>query len=94
MIAETLVHSSYFSLRGGGRSQVTHNLTVHFVKIINNAGSIIVDLLHGEKKFRLWVGQGKFRFENIDITDINTGGWGVGGGGSFFHFMKIIDNAG
>ena len=53
------------------------------MKIINNAGSIIVDLLHGEKKFRLWVGQRKFRFENIDITDINTGGGGIGIGGGW-----------
>ena len=48
---------------------------------MDNAGSIIVDLLHEEKKFRLWVGQGEFRFEKTLIlqTSIRGGGGGVGG---------------
>ena len=64
---------------------------------MDNAGSIIVDLLHEEKKFRLWVGQGEFRFEKTLILQTSIrggGGWWVVGGGSFFHFLKIIDNAG
>ena len=50
------------------------------MKIIDNAGSIIVDLLHEEKKFRLWVGQGEFRFEKILILQTSIGGGGGGGG--------------
>ena len=49
------------------------------MKIIDNAGSIIVDLLHEEKKFRLWVGQGEFRFEKILILQTSIGGGGGGG---------------
>ena len=47
------------------------------------AGSIIVDLLHEEKKFRLWVGQGEFRFEKILILQTSIGGGGVEEGPSF-----------
>ena len=50
------------------------------MKIIDNAGSIIVDLLHEEKKFRLLVGQGEFRFEKILILRTSIGGGGGGGG--------------
>ena len=49
------------------------------MKIIDNAGSIIVDLLHEEKKFRWWVGQGEFHFEKIFILQTSIGGGGGGG---------------